>query len=118
MKPQLKVSLLLVVGVGVVIAALLAFGGKGTPDAGEDAPGGATDPRLMREDSRVLGERGSSDVVLVEFLDFECEACRAAYPIVEDLRDKYGDRVTFVDRFLTLRGHINSERAARSVEAA
>ena len=44
------------------------------------------DGAIVRDDSHVLGEEGSSDVTFVEFLDFECEACGAAYPIVEDLR--------------------------------
>jgi protein-disulfide isomerase len=54
----------------------------------------------------------------VEFLDFECEACRAAYPAVEQLRETYGDTVTFVVRYFPIPSHVNAERAARAVEAA
>jgi protein-disulfide isomerase len=54
----------------------------------------------------------------VEFLDFECEACRAAYPMVEQLRKDYAGKVTFVARYFPLQGHFNGERAARAVEAA
>ncbi|KRB73118.1 disulfide bond formation protein DsbA [Nocardioides sp. Root190] len=116
MKSQVKLSLLLVAVVAVVIAGLLAFAGRDSSDANPSA--GASDTRLVREDSRVIGQPGSTDVVLVEFLDFECEACRAAYPIVEQLREKYGDQVTFVARYFPLPGHYNSERAARAVESA
>ena len=73
---------------------------------------------LVREDSRVLGDEGSDDVTFVEFLDFECEACGAAYPIVEQLREDYAGRVTFIARYFPLPNHVNSERAARAVESA
>lgn len=54
----------------------------------------------------------------VEFLDFECEGCRAVYPAIEQLRAEYGDRVNFVLRYFPLRSHFNAQRAARAVEAA
>ncbi|GAA1451586.1 hypothetical protein GCM10009641_86240 [Mycobacterium cookii] len=76
------------------------------------------DGAIVRDDSHVLGEEGSSDVTFVEFLDFECEACGAAYPIVEDLREKYAGEVTFVIRYFPLPGHVNSGAAARAVESA
>ena len=60
----------------------------------------------------------TGDVVLVEFLDFECEACGAFYPYVEELRAEYGDRVTFAFRYFPLPGHGNSVNAAVAVEAA
>jgi protein-disulfide isomerase len=117
-KPQVRVSLL-VAGVFVaVVATLLVLAGRDSGGAGADAPGGASDSRLVREDSRIIGQRGSSDVVFVEFLDFECEACRAAFPVVEDMREKYGDQVTFVARYFPLPGHFNAERAARAVESS
>ncbi len=52
----------------------------------------------------------------MEFLDFECEGCLAAYPLIEDLRDRYGNRVTFVVRHMPLHG--NSGAAALAAEAA
>ncbi len=76
------------------------------------------DGAIVRDDSHVLGEEGSSEVTFVEFLDFECEACGAAYPIVEDLREKYAGEVTFVIRYFPLPGHVNSGAAARAVESA
>lgn len=76
------------------------------------------DGAIVRDDSHVLGEEGSSGVTFVEFLDFECEACGAAYPIVEDLREKYAGEVTFVIRYFPLPGHVNSGAAARAVESA
>jgi protein-disulfide isomerase len=55
---------------------------------------------------------------LMEFLDFECEDCRAAVPLVEELKKDYGDRITFVQRYFPLPGHQNSGTAALAAEAA
>ena len=73
---------------------------------------------VVHPDSHVLGKPGARKVTFVEFLDFECEACGAAYPAIEDLRNQYGSRVTFVARYFPLPGHFNAMRAARAVEAA
>ncbi|XJN88690.1 DsbA family protein [Micrococcus luteus] len=66
----------------------------------------------------MLSQAPNEKAVLVEFLDFECEACAAAYPFVEDLRAEYADTVTFVHRYFPLPGHPNSVTAAIAVEAA
>jgi protein-disulfide isomerase len=70
---------------------------------------------LVREDSY---RQGSPDakVTLVEFLDPECEACRAVYPTVERIRKEYGDRIQFVIRYFPL--HRNSVLAVQAIEAA
>ena len=91
-------------------------------DRGEEGPvaqaSTAKDSTLVRDDSRVLGEEGSSDVTFVEFLDFECESCGAAFPVVEQMRERYAGEVTFVIRYFPLDSHFNAERAARAVESA
>lgn len=112
MSKNLKISLFMVAAaIGLAFVAASA-GGDGGPV--ETAEGGEAEV-LVRPDSHVLSE-GSSDVTFVEFLDFECEACGAAYPAVEQLRERYGDEVTFVVRHFPLHG--NSEAAARAAEAA
>lgn len=74
--------------------------------------------QLVRDNSHRLSTAPDSDVTFVEFLDFECEACRAAFPLVEQLRTEYADRVNFVVRYFPIQSHFNAERAARAVEAA
>ncbi|WIE70409.1 thioredoxin domain-containing protein [Curtobacterium sp. MCJR17_020] len=73
---------------------------------------------LTRGDTHVLGEPGASEVTVVEFLDFECEACGAFYPYVEQLRKDYAGEVTFAFRYFPLPGHGNAQNAAAAVEAA
>jgi protein-disulfide isomerase len=80
----------------------------------DDSPAGQT----VRDSSHRLNTVPDSDVYFVEFLDFECEGCRALFPAIEQLRSEYGDRVNFVLRYFRLQSHFNAERAARSVEAA
>ncbi|MET9608089.1 thioredoxin domain-containing protein [Streptomyces sp. NPDC006512] len=78
----------------------------------------AGEARAVREDSHRLTDPQRSEMTLVEFLDFECEACGAVHPTVERLREEYGDRVTFVARYFPMPGHRNSRTAAVAVEAA
>lgn len=118
MNTQVKVALLMVGAFVIAIAGLLVWSGDDVEQSGSAEPGGAADSQLVRDDSRIVGEKGSGEVVFVEFLDFECEACGAAYPIIEDLREQYAGEVTFVARYFPLPGHFNSERAARAVESA
>ncbi|MCW2736504.1 thioredoxin domain-containing protein [Nocardioides sp.] len=108
--------------IGIIGAFVLVIVGLLTMSAvGEEEPPPPTaqgESQLVREDSHVLGEEGDSEVTFVEFLDFECEACRAAYPAIEQLREDYAGQVTFVARYFPMPGHFNAERAARAVEAA
>ncbi|MBF6499417.1 thioredoxin domain-containing protein [Nocardia cyriacigeorgica] len=103
----------------VVVAAVLvtaARDNEGARSSGESSS--AAPVSAVRPDSHRLSTAADGRVTLVEFLDFECEACRAAYPLVERLREEYGDRVSFVVRYFPIPSHFNAERAARSVEAA
>ncbi|MBY6709143.1 thioredoxin domain-containing protein [Rhodococcus sp. BP-241] len=108
--------------IAVFAVALASFvfwssSNSGASAAAEDA---ADDPAAVavRENSHRLSDPPESRATFVEFLDFECEACRAAYPAVEQLRETYGDTVTFVVRYFPIPSHANAERAARAVEAA
>ena len=103
----------LVVVAVVAVLVVAAMSGAGGDDGG---PVTASDERLVRPDSQRLTEPTAPVATFVEFLDPECEACRAAAPTVEQLVETYGDRVTFVVRYFPL--HSNSKDAARAAEAA
>ncbi len=109
---------LIVIAVFVAVAAIVLFVARTGSDTGAASPGPVASATAVRPDSHRLSEAPGSTVTFVEFLDFECEACGAAYPSVEELRKRYGDRVTFVMRYFPLPSHFNAERAARAVEAA
>ena len=119
MSRALKISLSLVVVFAAALAVFLVVDRSGTPDAAA-AEQAATDPAsiAVRENSHRLNSVPDGRVTFVEFLDFECEACRSVYPAIEQLREEYGDRVSFVARYFPIASHFNAERAARAVEAA
>ena len=116
-----KISAALVAIFVVVVVGILTLGPGSEPGQGNADGGGASsgaDAPVVRDNSHRLGVPGDSEVTLVEFLDFECEACGAAFPVIEELRDKYRGQVTFVARYFPIQSHFNAERAARAVEAA
>jgi protein-disulfide isomerase len=58
-------------------------------------------------------------VTLVEYGDYECPFCGAAYPIVKDVQARMGSRLTFVFRnFPITTSHPHAEQAAETAEAA
>ena len=81
------------------------------------------------EEVQVLGEKlvtesawatGSATpkATLVEFSDFECPACGAAFPIVKQIVEQYKDDLKFVFRHFPLDKHKNARLAANAAEAA
>ena len=108
------VALMGIIGAVVVIAtiAALTLANRATPVA---ATAALDSSRLVRADSPVYGP-ADAKVTLVEFLDPECEACRAIHPIVNDLKTKYPERFQRVVRYMPLHG--NSVLAASAAEAA
>lgn len=102
-----------VVGAGVIWYAVFTAN-KPAPAA----PLAAVDAQLVREDSHRVTNPALEKAQLVEFLDFECESCRAAEPLVQELKKVYGDRISFVHRYFPLPGHRNSVPAALATEAA
>ena len=115
MSTNLKISAALVAAFVVAVAVFLGMSGRGA-DPADAAAGGST--AVVRENSHRLSTAADGRVTLVEFLDFECESCLAAYPFVEQLREQYDGRVTFVARYFPMPGHAYGENAAVAVEAA
>ncbi|EKA61408.1 MULTISPECIES: DsbA family protein [Micrococcales] len=113
MSKSLKLSMAMIVAVLVALVAAVTFSRAGEEAAPTGSGSGASAP-LVRDDSPRL--TSGKKAVFVEYLDFECEACGAAHPVMTDLREKYGKDVTFVVRYLPLHG--NSMNAALAAEAA
>ena len=118
-RPILITAVLVVVLVlGAIIYVMINNQGSTTPSP--EAPESQTDepPAVVDASSHILDDGGEGAVEVVEFLDFECEACGMFYPIVEDLREKYAGEITYVVRYFPLPGHYNSTNAALAAEAA
>jgi protein-disulfide isomerase len=58
-------------------------------------------------------------VTLVEYGDYECPYCGAAYPIIKQVQARMGERLRFVFRnFPIATSHPHAEQAAEAAEAA
>ena len=68
-------------------------------------------------DSPSKGPAGAP-IVIVEWADFECPACGAVRPVLDQLYEKYPDSVRLVFKHYPLSIHQNAEKAARSAVAA
>ena len=117
MKTPVKATLIAVAVAVVLLLAALVYvlvNQSQTPPS----EGDGEDFSVVQPNSHVLDEGGEGAVIVVEFLDFECEACGAAYPYVEELREQYAGKITYVVRYFPLPGHFNSMNAAVAAEAA
>ncbi|SCX14965.1 thioredoxin domain-containing protein [Candidatus Aquiluna sp. UB-MaderosW2red] len=101
----------------VVVMGVISLQAQPSSTAGEGNPETGL-ASAIREDTHILDDAGEGAVTLVEFLDFECEACAAFYPVIADLRKEFAGEVTFALRYFPLPGHFNSKNAALAVEAA
>ncbi|MEG9250194.1 thioredoxin domain-containing protein [Arthrobacter sp. Soc17.1.1.1] len=117
MSLQNRVVIGLLAAVALAIGLVIIFNALGK-DEGQATGATSTAADVVREDSHRLSQAPDEKAVLVEFLDFECESCLAAYPLVEELSEEYGENLTVVARYFPLPGHPNSETAAAAVEAA
>ena len=57
-------------------------------------------------------------LTLVEYSDFQCPACGAYYPMVEEIYNEYKDKISFTYRHFPLPQHKNALAAAYASEAA
>jgi protein-disulfide isomerase len=83
--------------------------------ASSQGGGAADDSAFVRPHSRFQGPK-EAKVTIVEFLDPECESCRAMYPMVKHLLSEYGNRVRLVVRYMPF--HQNSLKAIAALQAA
>lgn len=114
-----NVPLLIATIVGtVVLVVVIAFYFADDPSfQGPEA----VDPTAIMGEVRhnVKGDLETASVVVVEFSDFQCPACRATRPLVESLFEQYGDDVALVYRHFPLDSiHANARWAAAAAEVA
>lgn len=104
----------------IVVILIIFFIAKASYKSSEEtsnANAGASSVLDIVADDWTYGNKDAKTVV-VEYLDFECEACAAYYPITTQLKVEYKNDMLFVVRYFPLPGHANSLTAAKAVEAA
>ena len=73
----------------------------------------------MSDDRDHIQGPADAPVTLVEYGDYECPYCGAAYPIIKEVQSRMGDRLRFVFRnFPISTSHPHAEQAAEAAEAA
>jgi protein-disulfide isomerase len=73
----------------------------------------------VTEDRDHIQGPADAAVTLVEYGDYECPYCGAAYPIIKDVQARMGERLRFVFRnFPITTSHPHAEQAAEAAEAA
>jgi protein-disulfide isomerase len=96
---------------GIIVVLFIGFASMKGSDTPTAADNGA-------RTTHKLGEQRAK-VELVEYGDFQCAACLAYYPIVEQIIQKYQGRISFEYRHYPLTTiHRNAFAAARASEAA
>lgn len=99
-----------------IIVGISVLGGKSAPPPIEGSK--VEKGEAVRDDSHGLG-KNDSKVTLVEFGDFQCPACGAAYPILKQVLAERGEKIRFVWRNFPIASiHSNADNAARAAEAA
>lgn len=66
-------------------------------------------------------QNGSADkptITITEYSDYECPACAYFHPIVEKLKENFGDQINFNFKYFPLSGHQFAAIAARAVQSA
>lgn len=69
------------------------------------------------DDDPTRGET-SAPVTVVVFTDFQCPACAATHPVVDETLKSYGNRVRLVVRDFPLPQHTQARKAAEAANAA
>ena len=69
------------------------------------------------DDDPSRGE-ANAPITIVEFTDFQCPACAAMHPVIEEALKSYGNRVRFVVRDFPLSQHEFARKAAEAANAA
>jgi protein-disulfide isomerase len=73
----------------------------------------------VSEDRDHIQGASTAAVTLLEYGDYECPYCGAAYPIVKQVQEAMGDGLRFVFRnFPISTSHPHAEQAAEAAEAA
>ena len=103
----------ILIAVGAVVAVVASVFVLSQPKA--EQPSAAGD-KLVRDDSHQTNP--GAKVTLVEFADFQCPACQAVQPTVDQIKTEQGAKINFVFRHFPLTSHRNARPAANAAEAA
>jgi protein-disulfide isomerase len=102
----------LIVAVILGLYGIYSIGNSSTPTIPID------DPFEVLETDHTKGNP-NADVILFEFSDLQCPACKSYFPVVQQMNEEFEDDVLIVYRHYPLTSiHPNAQEAAMAAEAA
>lgn len=108
---------LLLISLGITFAAVIGVSLLFTKKANAPVVPVAAN-LLVPADAHRMGPTDAK-VTLVEFSDFQCPACKATKPLVDQIVKQYEGKIQVVYRFFPLRQvHLHAAIGARAAEAA
>lgn len=106
----------LIFAVVIAVAGFIGFRMMNNKQAATSAQEArVSDDLLIKFHSPIKGNM-NAPVTVVEFLDPECEACRAMHPVMKKLLQEYDGKIKLVIRYMPL--HANSVYASSALEEA
>ncbi len=102
-------KILLGIALGAIVIGVILFRFAGSPVAREQL--------AYREDAYTKGNPNAS-VVVTEFADYQCPACRSAAAIIDQLVKEYPDEIRVEFRHFPLSMHPLANVSAEAAEAA
>lgn len=101
----------------IIAVVILAFAGFVIYNKQKDSKSG-TEVQVAGGSNHTQGT-GTTGVAIIEFGDFQCPACGAYYPLFQNIKQQYGNKITFQFRhFPLVNSHQNAMAAHRAAEAA
>ncbi len=104
-----------VLTIAIVLIAAFTIGNKPTQQQKTLAD---TEKKILLNNHTHLIKSPNAKVTIVEFGDFQCPACGAAYSQVKRIKDDYKGKINFAFREFPLNVHPNAYTAALATEAA
>ena len=99
-----------------IIKAALAAGGKYGAEITLTKP----ETLLITIDTKGCPEQGPANalVTVIEFSDYQCPACRASHPVIEQVKAAFQGQIRWIYKDLPLKAHKNAFRAAEAAHCA
>lgn len=102
----------------VIVVIVVGLFGVLTLTRNKDSSGQTGDSTATQATNHTVG-KGEKNVTVLEYGDFECPACSAYYPIIQEIEKEYGDKIKFQFRHYPLvQIHQNAFISSRVAEAA
>lgn len=100
------------------LGGLVLFSKKDSVDVASIDPSKAISETQTAIGDHVYGNK-ASEVVVIEYGDFQCPACGGAYPNLKQIKETYKDSIAFIFRNFPLTAiHPNALAASTAAEAA